>query len=129
MPGHRRRFFMDTGTRRRRAILLGRVLLALFGAYATAALAAIAIARFLPMPRAESVMTGLLSSFLLYGLVVIRVCRTCSTETRLAACWRHRSRAKWRAAPRWLARYRGHVRKRGGSAVIVMAIWRSSEKS
>lgn len=52
--------------------LLSRIVAALFGGYALAALTSVAAAA-LPMSRPEAVLTGLLLSFIVYALAVIWV--------------------------------------------------------
>lgn len=51
--------------------ITSRALVAVPGGYAAAALYASAMARWLPMPRTEAVMTGMLSSFAIYAAVAI----------------------------------------------------------
>ena len=56
----------------RSAPLLSRIVAALFGGYALAALSSVA-ALALPMERAQAVLTGMQASFLIYTLAVIWV--------------------------------------------------------
>jgi hypothetical protein len=48
-----------------------RTVVAAVGGYVAAALTAAGLARWLPMPRVEAVMTGMLSSFAVFALVSI----------------------------------------------------------
>lgn len=56
----------------RRQIAL-RVLLAIFGGYALANIAAILLAYLLPMPKSDAVMTGILLSFAIYSGAIMWV--------------------------------------------------------
>lgn len=48
-----------------------RAIAALFGGYALAAMTTAGLSRWLPLPRVEAVMTGMLSSFAIYATVAI----------------------------------------------------------
>lgn len=52
--------------------LISRIIAALFGGYALAALASVAVLA-LPMPKAQAVLTGMLASFAVYAGTVIWV--------------------------------------------------------
>lgn len=60
------------GTLRRTAPLISRIVAALFGGYALAALGSVA-ALALPMDKVQAVLTGMQASFLIYTLAVIWV--------------------------------------------------------
>ena len=59
-----------------RLSVASRALAAIVGGYALTALGTMAIARFLPLSRAEASMTATLSSFLIYTCIVIWVFAT-----------------------------------------------------
>lgn len=67
-----------------RLAVTSRVLAALFGGYLLAALASICLSLWLPMPRAEAVVSGMMTSFLVYLVAVL---------------WCFASRSAWQA---WL---------------------------
>lgn len=56
-----------------RAMVAGRVLLAVFGGYALAAVATTLLSLLLPMERSEAVTTGLLLAFVIMPLAVLYV--------------------------------------------------------
>lgn len=58
-----------------------RAIAALVGGYAIAAMTTAGLARWLPMPRVEAVMTGMLASFAVYATVAI-LCFALATATR-----------------------------------------------
>ena len=64
-----------------RLAVTSRILAALFGGYLIAALTSITITQWVPMSRADAVVTGMMSSFLAYLLVVIW-CFACRTAWR-----------------------------------------------
>jgi hypothetical protein len=64
-----------------RLAVTSRILAALFGGYLIAALTSVCITQWVPMPRADAVVTGMMSSFLAYLLVVIW-CFACRTAWR-----------------------------------------------
>ncbi|MHC8409655.1 DUF3649 domain-containing protein [Pseudomonas sp. Hz4] len=59
-----------------RLAVTSRVLAAVLGGYLVAALASVSLTMWLPMPRAEAVVTGMMSSFLVY-LVAVLWCFAC----------------------------------------------------
>ncbi|MGE8186406.1 DUF3649 domain-containing protein [Pseudomonas sp. NPDC086278] len=59
-----------------RLAVASRVLAALLGGYILSALASVSLALWLPMARAEAVVTGMMSSFLVY-LVAVLWCFAC----------------------------------------------------
>ncbi|WP_095077727.1 DUF3649 domain-containing protein [Pseudomonas sp. Irchel s3h17] len=59
-----------------RMAVTSRVLAALLGGYILAALASICMGLWLPMPRAEAVLSGMMTSFLVY-LVAVLWCFAC----------------------------------------------------
>ena len=61
-----------------RLAVTSRILAALFGGYLVAALTSVCISQWLPMSRADAVITGMLLSFLAY-LVVVLWCFACRT--------------------------------------------------
>jgi len=61
-----------------RLAVISRVLAAIFAGYLLAALTSICAAQWLPMPRAEAVVTGMMLSFLAY-LVAVLWCFACRT--------------------------------------------------
>ncbi|MDR6935783.1 DUF3649 domain-containing protein [Luteibacter sp. 3190] len=63
------------------ANVASRIVVASLGGYVAAALAAATMARWLPMPRVEAVMTGTLASFAVYAGVAIMAFAV-STATR-----------------------------------------------
>ena len=65
-----------------RLAVTSRVLAALFGGYLFAALASISLSLWLPMPRAEAVVSGMMTSFLVYLVAVL---------------WCFASRSAWQA--------------------------------
>ncbi|WP_339545676.1 DUF3649 domain-containing protein [Pseudomonas sp. RA_35y_Pfl2_P32] len=67
-----------------RLAVTSRVLAALFGGYLLAALASICMSLWLPMARAEAVISGMMTSFLVYLVAVL---------------WCFASRSAWQA---WL---------------------------
>jgi hypothetical protein len=64
-----------------RLAVTSRVLAAVLGGYVVAALASVCLTLSMPMARAEAVVTGMLSSFLIYLLAVIW-CFACRTAWR-----------------------------------------------
>ncbi|KJV35752.1 hypothetical protein [Luteibacter yeojuensis] len=62
-----------------------RTLVAAVGGYAAAALNAAGLARWLPMPRVEAVMTGMLASFAVFALVAI--CAFAAARAGRVAFW------------------------------------------
>jgi hypothetical protein len=61
-----------------RLAITSRVLAAVFGGYLVAALASVALTLWLPLSRAEAVVTGMTISFLVY-LVAVLWCFACRT--------------------------------------------------
>ena len=61
-----------------RLAVTSRVLAAVFGGYGVAALASVCLTLWVPMARAEAVVTGMTSSFVIYLLAVIW-CFACRT--------------------------------------------------
>ena len=61
-----------------RLAVTSRVLAAVFGGYLVAALASVALTMWLPLSRAEAVVTGMTISFLVY-LVAVLWCFACRT--------------------------------------------------
>lgn len=59
-----------------RLAVTSRILAALFGGYLVAALTSVCITQFLPLSRADAVVTGMLLSFLVY-LVAVLWCFAC----------------------------------------------------
>lgn len=59
-----------------RLAVTSRVLAAVLGGYALAALASVSLTLLLPMARAEAVVTGMMTSFLVY-LVAVLWCFAC----------------------------------------------------
>lgn len=59
-----------------RLAVTSRVLAAVLGGYLVAALASVSLTMWLPMDRAEAVITGMMSSFLVY-LVAVLWCFAC----------------------------------------------------
>src|ERR1700712_744083 len=59
-----------------RLAVTSRVLAAVLGGYLVSALASISLTMWLPMARAEAVVTGMMTSFLVY-LVAVLWCFTC----------------------------------------------------
>ena len=64
-----------------RLAVASRVLAAVVGGYLLASLASVCLSLWLPMARADAVISGMLSSFLFYLLAVIG-CFTCRTAAR-----------------------------------------------
>jgi hypothetical protein len=64
-----------------RLAVFSRVLAAVLGGYLVTALASVCLTLWVPMPRAEAVVTGLTSSFVVYLLAVIW-CFACRTAWR-----------------------------------------------
>ena len=64
-----------------RLAVTSRILAALFGGYLIAALASVCITQWVPMSRADAVVTGMMASFVAYLLVVIW-CFACRTAWR-----------------------------------------------
>lgn len=64
-----------------RLAVTSRVLAAVFGGYGVTALASVCLTLWVPMARAEAVVTGMISSFLVYLLAVIW-CFACRTAWR-----------------------------------------------
>jgi len=64
-----------------RLAVTSRTLAALFGGYLLAALTSVSLTQWLPMPRADAVVTGMLLSFLAYLGAVIW-CFACRTAWR-----------------------------------------------
>ena len=54
-----------------RLAVTSRVLAAVVGGYVVAALASVSLTLWLPMPRAEAVVTGMMTSFLVYLCAVL----------------------------------------------------------
>lgn len=61
-----------------RLALTSRVLAAVFGGYLVAALASVTLAQWLPLGRADALVTGMAVSFLVY-LVAVLWCIACRT--------------------------------------------------
>ena len=61
-----------------RLAVTSRVLAAVLGGYLVSALASVSLTMWLPMARAEAVVTGMMSSFLVY-LVAVLWCFACRT--------------------------------------------------
>jgi hypothetical protein len=61
-----------------RLAVTARVLAAVLGGYLVSALASVSLTMWLPMARAEAVVTGMMSSFLVY-LVAVLWCFACRT--------------------------------------------------
>ncbi|HEX8595517.1 MAG TPA: DUF3649 domain-containing protein [Pseudomonas sp.] len=61
-----------------RLAVASRILAAVFGGYLVAALTSVCITQWIPMPRADAVITGMLLSFLAY-LVAVLWCFACRT--------------------------------------------------
>jgi hypothetical protein len=61
-----------------RLAVTSRVLAAVVGGYVVAALASVSLTMLLPMARAEAVVTGMMTSFLVY-LVAVLWCFACRT--------------------------------------------------
>ena len=61
-----------------RLAVTSRVLAAVVGGYVVAALASVSLTLWLPLPRAEAVVTGMMSSFLAY-LCAVLWCFACRT--------------------------------------------------
>jgi len=61
-----------------RLAVTSRILAALFGGYLVAALTSVCVSQWMPMARADAVITGMLLSFLAY-LVVVLWCFACRT--------------------------------------------------
>jgi hypothetical protein len=64
-----------------RLAVTSRVLAAVLGGYIVAALASISLSSWLPMARAEAVVTGMMSSFLAY-LIAVLWCFACRSAWR-----------------------------------------------
>ena len=64
-----------------RLAVASRVLAAVFGGYLIAALASVCLSLWLPVARAEAVVIGMMTSFLVYLLAVIW-CFTCDSARR-----------------------------------------------
>jgi hypothetical protein len=64
-----------------RLAVTSRVLAAVLGGYVVSALASVCLTLWMPMARAEAVVTGMLSSFMVYLLAVIW-CFACRTAWR-----------------------------------------------
>ena len=64
-----------------RLAVTSRVLAAVFGGYGVTALASVCLTLWVPMARAEAVVTGMTSSFVVYLLAVIW-CFACRTAWR-----------------------------------------------
>jgi hypothetical protein len=64
-----------------RLAVTSRIIAALFGGYLIAALTSVCITQWVPMARADAVVTGMMSSFLAYLLGVIW-CFACRTAWR-----------------------------------------------
>lgn len=64
-----------------RLAVTSRILAALFGGYLLAALTSVCLTQWLPMPRADAVVTGMLLSFLAYLCAVIW-CFACRSAWR-----------------------------------------------
>ncbi|OYQ20314.1 hypothetical protein B7L09_12245 [Pseudomonas mandelii] len=64
-----------------RLAVTSRVLAAVLGGYIVAALASISLSSWLPMARAEAVVTGMMSSFLAY-LIAVFWCFACRSAWR-----------------------------------------------
>ena len=64
-----------------RLAVASRVLAAVFGGYLVAALASVSLSLWLPVSRAEAVVIGMMTSFLVYLLAVIW-CFACSSAWR-----------------------------------------------
>ncbi|WP_347904209.1 DUF3649 domain-containing protein [Pseudomonas purpurea] len=61
-----------------RLAVTSRICAALFGGYAVAALASVSLSVWLPIPRAEAVVSAMMTSFLVY-LVAVLWCFACRT--------------------------------------------------
>ncbi|AHZ69557.1 MULTISPECIES: DUF3649 domain-containing protein [Pseudomonas] len=64
-----------------RLAVTSRVLAAVLGGYIVAALASVSLSSWLPMARAEAVVTGMMSSFLAY-LIAVLWCFACRSAWR-----------------------------------------------
>src|SRR3990167_8114645 len=64
-----------------RLAVTSRVLAAVLGGYIVAALASVSLSSWLPMSRAEAVVTGMMSSFLAY-LIAVLWCFACRSAWR-----------------------------------------------
>ena len=64
-----------------RLAVTSRVLAAVVGGYVVAALASVSLSLWLPMARAEAVVTGMMTSFLAY-LVAVLWCFACRSAAR-----------------------------------------------
>ncbi|MFK7701175.1 DUF3649 domain-containing protein [Pseudomonas caspiana] len=64
-----------------RLAVASRIVAALLGGYLVAALTSVCISQWVPMPRADAVVTGMMLSFVAYLLVVIW-CFACRTAWR-----------------------------------------------
>ncbi|MDI1331180.1 DUF3649 domain-containing protein [Pseudomonas sp.] len=64
-----------------RLAVTSRVLAAVLGGYIVAALASVSLSSWLPMARAEAVVTGMISSFLAY-LIAVLWCFACRSAWR-----------------------------------------------
>lgn len=64
-----------------RLTVTSRVLAAVLGGYIVAALASVSLSSWLPMARAEAVVTGMMSSFLAY-LIAVLWCFACRSAWR-----------------------------------------------
>ncbi|VVO67255.1 hypothetical protein PS870_01099 [Pseudomonas fluorescens] len=64
-----------------RLAVTSRVLAAVLGGYIVAALASVSLSSWLPMARAEAVVTGMMSSFLAY-LIAVLWCFVCRSAWR-----------------------------------------------
>lgn len=64
-----------------RLAVTSRIVAALFGGYLIAALTSVCITQWMPMPRADAVVTGMMLSFVAYLLAVIW-CFACRTAWR-----------------------------------------------
>ncbi len=64
-----------------RLAVTSRVLAAVVGGYVVAALASVSVTLWLPMPRAEAVVTGMMISFLVY-LCAVLWCFACRSASQ-----------------------------------------------
>lgn len=64
---------------RQRWALAARILAAVFGGYAVAALSTVCLAQALPLPRADATLAATMLSFLIYSLAVLWVFAAAST--------------------------------------------------